>query len=207
MRIKVSLQISFIACLVACAQNLMAQTSDVYGVVMDSLTRQRIPFANVTVVGTTRGAASNNVGFYLIPKLPPGSYDVSASVMGYVKATRKVILQPGKSLELNFDLPATTIETQEVVVQGTRTHLQSEASTSMHVLDKQDIKMIPVAAQQDLLQALKILPGIVSTSDVSSRFYVRGGAGDQNLFLLDGMKVVLPVSRLGHLQRFQPERC
>jgi hypothetical protein len=185
-------------------QSVNAQLADIYGVVTDSLTRQRIPFANVTVVGTGRGAATNNVGFYLIPKMVPGTYEVTASVMGFEKAVRTISLKAGQSLELNFQLPPTSIEVQEVLVSGTRKRLEVEVSTSVHVLEKQDIKMIPVTAQQDLLQALKILPGIVSTSDVSSRFYVRGGAGDQNLFYFDGIRIYYPFHALGIFSVFNP---
>jgi hypothetical protein len=183
---------------------LDAQTSDIYGVVSDSVTKQRIPFANVTVVSTNRGAASNNVGFYLIPKLPPGTYELSASVIGFIRVVKSVTVRPGQSIETNFLLPPTTIESKEVLVSGTRKSLELERSTSVHVLEKQDIKMIPVTAQQDLLQALKILPGIVSTSDVSSRFYVRGGAGDQNLFLFDGIRIYNPFHALGIFSVFNP---
>jgi hypothetical protein len=183
---------------------LEAQTANVYGVVSDSVTRQRIPFANVSVVGTMRGAATNNVGFYYVPKLPPGSYEITASVIGYIKVSKRVTLRDGQSVELNFDLPPTTIETQEVLVSAPRKRLEVETTTSVHVLGKQDLKLIPVAAQQDLLQALKILPGIVSTSDVSSKFYVRGGAGDQNLFLYDGIRIYYPFHALGIFSSFNP---
>jgi hypothetical protein len=183
---------------------LQAQTGDVYGVVSDSVTKQRIPFANITIVGTSRGAASNNVGFYLIPKLPPGTYELSASVIGFVKVIKNVTIRSGQSMEVNFLLPPTAIESKEVLISATRKSLELERSTSVHVLEKQDIKMIPVTAQQDLLQALKILPGIVSTSDVSSRFYVRGGAGDQNLFLFDGIKIYYPFHALGIFSVFNP---
>jgi hypothetical protein len=183
---------------------LHTQTADIYGVVSDSLTKQRIPFANITVVGTARGAASNNIGFYLIPKLPPGTYEVSASVIGFVRVVKTVTLRPGQSIEINFLLPPTAIESKEVLISGTRKSLALERSTSVHVLEKQDISMIPVTGQQDLLQALKILPGIVSTSDVSSRFYVRGGAGDQNLFFFDGIRVYYPFHALGIFSVFNP---
>src|SRR3989339_1397079 len=181
-----------------------AQTADIYGVVTDSLTRQRIPSANVTIIGTGRGAASNNVGFYLIPKMAPGTYEVVVSVLGYIGLARKAILREGQSLELNFELCSASIEVQEVIINAPRKRLETETSTSVHVLEKQDIKMIPVSAQQDLLQALKILPGIVSTSDVSSRFYVRGGAGDQNLFFYDGIRIYNPFHALGIFSVFNP---
>ncbi|HCA80786.1 MAG TPA: TonB-dependent receptor, partial [Bacteroidetes bacterium] len=109
-----------------------------------------------------------------------------------------------QSLELNFELPPTEIEVQGVLVNAPRKRLDLEMSTSVHVIQKQELKAIPVAAQQDLLQSLKILPGIVSTSDVSSRFYVRGGAGDQNLFLFDGIRIYYPFHALGIFSSFNP---
>lgn len=197
-------RIAILALAIIVHPDLDAQTCDIYGVVTDSLTRQRIPSANIMVLGTTRGAASNNVGFYIIPKLSPGTYEVIASVMGYSRVTKRVTLRDGRSIELNFELQATAIEEREVVVSASRKPAHTETSVSVHVLDQQDLKTIPVAAQQDLLQALKILPGIVSTSDVSSRFYVRGGAGDQNLFLFNGTRIYYPFHALGIYSVFNP---
>jgi hypothetical protein len=169
------------------------------------VTRQRIPFANVTILNTTRGAASNSVGLYYIPKLPPGTYKVEASVIGYSPAVKDVSLREGESLEVDFELAPSSIEIREVVVHAPRKRLELETSTSVQVMQQQELKAVPVAAQQDLLQSLKVLPGIVSTSDVSSRFYVRGGAGDQNLFLYDGIRVYNPFHALGIFSCFNPE--
>jgi hypothetical protein len=192
--------------LIACFTSLHAQTTDVYGVVSDSLTKQRIPFTNISVVGTLRGAAANNLGFYLIPKLPPGTYEISASSIGYIRGVRTVVVREGKSVELNFELAPIPVQTEEVLVTAPRKRLEIETkTTSVHVLERQDLKQVPVAGQQDLLQSLKILPGIVSTSDVSSRFYVRGGAGDQNLFMFDGIRIYYPFHALGIYSVFSPE--
>ncbi len=192
--------------LIACSDLLHAQTTDVYGVVIDSLTKQRIPFTNISVVGTLRGAAANNLGFYLIPKLPPGTYEISASSIGYIKGVKTVVVREGKSVELNFELSPIPIQSEEVLVTAPRRRLEIETkTTSVHVLERQDLKQVPVAGQQDLLQSLKILPGIVSTSDVSSRFYVRGGAGDQNLFMFDGIRIYYPFHALGIYSVFSPE--
>ncbi|MBF8294925.1 MAG: TonB-linked outer rane protein, SusC/RagA family, partial [Bacteroidetes bacterium] len=192
--------------LTVCLNSLTAQTTDVYGVVTDSLTKQRIPFTNISVVGTMRGAAANNLGFYFIPKLPPGTYELTASSIGYIKAARTVVIREGKSVELNFELAPVPIQSEEVLVTAPRKRLEIETkTTSVHVLDRQDLKLVPVAGQQDLLQSLKILPGIVSTSDVSSRFYVRGGAGDQNMFMFDGIRIYYPFHALGIYSVFSPE--
>ena len=192
--------------LVLISAHSFSQTTDLYGIVTDSLTKQRIPFTNISVVGTMRGAAANNLGFYFVPKLPPGTYEIAASSIGYIRGVKTVVVREGKPVELNFQLSPVPVQTEEVVVTAPRKRLEIETkTTSVHVLERQELKQVPVAGQQDLLQSLKILPGIVSTSDVSSRFYVRGGAGDQNLFMFDGIRIYYPFHALGIYSVFSPE--
>jgi hypothetical protein len=185
--------------------HVFAQGTDVRGIVSDSVTSQRIPFANVYVLNTTRGASSNTSGFYLIPNLPPGEYDIVASVIGYRRKVEHVIARAGTSIDLNFPLAPTPVENAEVLVTAARKTEVTEVKTSVHLLDRTEIKRAPSIAQEDVFQSLKLLPGIVSTSDVSSRFYVRGGAGDQNLVLLDGMKIFNPFHALGIFSAFDPD--
>jgi hypothetical protein len=183
----------------------VAQKGDVRGVVIDSLTGQRLPFANVSVVGTARGANANGSGFYLIPSLPPGEYDIAATVVGYRRQMVHVSVLAGKPVEQNFRLALEPIEGQEVLITASRKRELSEINTSVHVMERKELKMAPVLTQEDVFQSLKILPGIVSTSDVSSKFYVRGGAGDQNLILLDGVKIYNPFHALGIFSVFDPD--
>jgi hypothetical protein len=191
-----------VSCLAATA---MCQAVDIRGFVSDSLTAQRIPFANVTIQNTTRGAATNNSGFYLIPSVPPGQYDIEVSVIGYAKKVQHVIIKPGQLLQLNFLLSVKPIESQEILVTSERRRELKEINTSVYVLEQQDLKITPALVQADVLRSLEVLPGIVSTSDVSSRFYVRGGAGDQNLVLFDGMKIYNPFHALGIYSVFDPD--
>lgn len=193
------------ALLIACTVSSAAQGVDVHGIVSDSTTGLRIPFANVMLRGTTRGAATNNAGFYLIPKVAPGEYEIAASVIGYRQKAQHLTVRPGKSIELNFRLVSMPVEREEVLVTAARRREVTEINTSVHVLEQSDLKIAPVIAQEDVFQSLKMLPGIVSTSDVSSRFYVRGGAGDQNLILIDGMKINNPFHALGVFSVFDPD--
>lgn len=129
---------SFSCLLVICSGVVVAQTSDVYGVVTDSLTRQRIPFTNISVVGTMRGAAANNIGFYFISKLPPGTYEIAASSIGYARVAKTVVLHDGGSVELNFELAAVPIQAKEVLVTAPRKQPAIEAqTTSVHVLERE----------------------------------------------------------------------
>jgi hypothetical protein len=183
----------------------IAQGTDIRGIVADSVTAQRIPFANVVILGTTKGAATNNSGFYLIPSVPPGKYEIAVSIIGYRRKVQRITVRPGNPIELNFRLSPTPVEGEEVLVTAPKRQELSEITPSMHLLEQKDLKMAPSLVQEDVLKSLEVLPGIVSTSDVSSRFYVRGGAGDQNLVLLDGMKIYNPFHALGIFSVFDPD--
>jgi hypothetical protein len=182
-----------------------SQGTDIRGIVSDSLTSQRIPFANVVIIGTTRGAATNNAGFFLIPKVPPGEYQIAASVIGYRRKVLSVSVRPGRAIDVNFQVASMPVEKEEVLVTAARRREVTEINTSIHVLEPRELKLAPAIVQQDVFHSLKMLPGIVSTSDVSSRFYVRGGAGDQNLVLIDGMKIFNPFHALGVFSLFDPD--
>jgi hypothetical protein len=182
-----------------------AQGVDIRGVVSDSTTGERIPFAGVTIQGLTRGASSNLQGFYLIPNVYPGRYEIRASSIGY--ETRKLIVSVGgdQPVVVNFQLPSKPVEFSEVMVTDVAKRELTEIHTSIHVLDQRDIRSVPVAVQEDVFRSIRILPGIVSTSDVNSQFYVRGGAGDQNLILLDGMRIYNPYHAFGIFSIFDSD--
>ncbi|MGH2568267.1 MAG: TonB-dependent receptor [Bacteroidota bacterium] len=184
---------------------LLSQAVDIRGVVSDSTTGEKLPFANVQVLNTSKGAATNMNGFYLITRVSPGTYQVAASSIGYGRAVKTIVVLPGDAITLNFKLTPKAVEFSEVVVTDRTKRELTEISTSVHVMEQRDIKAVPVTAQEDVFRAIQILPGVVSTSDVNSHFYVRGGAGDQNLILLDGMKVYHPFHAFGIFSIFDPD--
>jgi hypothetical protein len=184
---------------------LIAQGVDIRGVVADSASGEKIPFANVVIVNTNRGVASNLQGFYLITNVPPGRYEISASSIGYQTRVRAVTVRIGEPVVVNIRLPSKPVEFSEVIVTDVARRQLTEIQTSVHVMEQRDLHAVPTAAQEDVFRSIRILPGIVSTSDVNSQFYVRGGAGDQNLILLDGMRIYNPYHAFGIFSIFDAD--
>jgi len=184
---------------------LVAQGVDIRGVVADSATGERIPFANILLLNTNRGAASNLQGFYLITNVPPGQYQISAGSVGYEIRIKEISARPGAPITISFQLPSKPVEMSGVEVAGRAKKELTEIQTSVHVLEQRDIRAVPMAVQEDIFRSIGILPGVVSTSDVTSQFYVRGGAGDQNLILLDGMKIYNPYHAFGIFSIFDSD--
>jgi hypothetical protein len=185
--------------------SLFAQEVDIRGTVTDSSNGERIAYATVLIEGTSKGAASNTSGFYLIPNVIAGTYTLVVSCVGYLKRIEKVAVGFGEPLLVNIKLSPEPVQMSETVVTGKISRDVSDVQTSVHTLEPQDIRAVPVTAIPDILHAIQILPGIVSTSDVNSHFYVRGGGGDQNLIMLDGMKIYNPFHALGIFSIFDPD--
>jgi hypothetical protein len=185
--------------------SLHAQGVDARGSVVDSTNGEPIPFATVLIKGTTRGASANVRGFFLIPNIPPGKYTLVASSVGYVKKETPFVAGYGGLVSLTIKLAQKAVQMSEVVVEAAPPGSLSQINTSLRVMDQQEVRSVPAAVQEDIFRAIQILPGIVSTSDVSSHFYVRGGAGDQNLILLNGMKIYNPYHAFGIFSVFDPD--
>ncbi len=137
--------------------------------------------------------------------MPPGEYEIAASVIGYDRRVLRVVVPRGKAVDLNFQLTARPVEGREVLVTAARESEVAQVTTSMHLIEQKEVKLVPATVQEDIFQSLKMLPGIVSTNDVSSRFFVRGGSGDQNLVLLDGLKIFSPFHTMGLFSIFDPD--
>lgn len=187
------------------AQLMPAQKVDIRGVVTDSSSGEKIPYAAVSVIGTNRGAVTNNNGFYLIANLPYGTYQIVATSLGFEPITKTVNVRGKEFLNVNFALQSRPVEVEEVVVSGSRKKELQEINTSVHVLDQKELQKVPTAGQEDLFRSIQIIPGVVSSADVSSKFYVRGGAGDQNLIYFDGMKIYNPFHAFGIFSIFDPD--
>ncbi|MBI4545659.1 MAG: TonB-dependent receptor plug domain-containing protein, partial [Gemmatimonadetes bacterium] len=80
----------------------------------------------------------------------------------------------------------------EVEVQRRRARFEQEAGRTIQELAAEELALIPGLAESDPVRAIEVLPGVVSTSDYSAAFNVRGGSADQNLILLDGFPLFNP---------------
>ena len=182
-----------------------SQSLNIYGSVVDSVTLEPIPFANVRIAGGSIGVAANARGFFALPEIPPGTHKVVVTAVGYISSEKEVTGSAGTTIRLDVRLVPTAVELGEVLVTGERkTHVPLPV-TGLRRLEQSQLRAAPVPVQKDLMRSLLTLPGIVSTSDVNSRFYVRGGGGDQNLFMLDGMRLYSPFHALGVYGIFDPD--
>lgn len=137
---------------------------------------------NVYVSALQTGTVSNTYGFYSL-SLPPGTYEVQFSFIGFEKQKLKIDLS--RDLEANISLnPAPLIQGIEVTAESALQEFGNRMSQI--VLPVQKVKELPVLlGEKDVFKTLQLLPGVQKGNEGTSGLYIRGGGLDQNLILLD----------------------
>ena len=174
------------------------------GFIRDKHTGEALIGANVDVRGTAFGVASNSFGFYSLT-LPPGTYTIVYSYLGFQHITKEIFLK--SDMDLSFELEETSLGIREVVITANNAEsipgidMLADFSFSGRTL----AKLPGFAGNVDVLKALQTLPGIRSFGDGSSLFYVRGGNNDQNLMMIDGAPIYNPSHLFGFFSVFTPD--
>jgi hypothetical protein len=148
--------------------------------------------------GVDRTMLSDRAGAYRFTGLPAGNYRLRVQRLGFVPLQRELVLVAGESRALDLLLETDTLRIAGVTVEvrreqeRERARFESEPGVTARVVEAAQIRGLPGLAEPDVLRAIEMLPGVVSTSDFSSAFNVRGGSADQNLILIDGFTLFNP---------------
>jgi hypothetical protein len=190
--------VCFVAVLAPTPPPLTAQEpggSVVGGVTTDG--GQPVPAAQVTlsrdgvVVART---VTDGTGRFRLASLPAGPYLLRIEALGYGPHERPLRLVDGQTTPVAavLEVAAVAVEGITVRAQRERARFEEQAGATVVELTGQDLRRLPGLAEGDVLRAIEVMPGVISTSDFSAAFNVRGGAADQNLILLDGVPVYNP---------------
>lgn len=158
---------------------VLSQVGKLSGVIRDASTNEPLIGANILIEGRTMGAATNVDGYYVILNVPPGSYNLKASMVGYApKVTQQVRVSIDQTTEINFELTSSTFQTEEVVVIATTPIVQKDVSSSRVNLNVEEIQNLPVSS----------LSGVIGLqAGVRSGLEIRGGDANQTAFLVNGV--------------------
>lgn len=194
-----------ITCFTVLCSSLLAQTRyTVSGTIRSKKTGESIIGAGINVVGKNIGVLSNDYGFFSLT-LPAGKYTLAISAVGLQVQTVEIDLS--KNMQLNTLLEEQNNTLQDVTVSAISKG-RSITSTQMGVehLSVKETKNIPVLlGERDVLKTLQLLPGVKAAGEGNSGFYVRGGAVDQNLILLDDAPVYNASHLLGFFSTFNAD--
>lgn len=170
-------------------------------VYLDSLA---YPGATITVAETGQKTITDSLGKYDF-YLKPGKYKLQITAVGAYATLSRIWLKADTTL--NFFLFANTKTLSEVKVNA-KTQQRNLQSPQMGAekLSMKTVGNIPlIFGERDVLKAIQLLPGIKSAGEGSAGFYVRGGAADQNLILMDEVPVYNASHLLGFFSTFNPD--
>ena len=173
------------------------------GKVVDAKTGKALAGANVRLVGTSIGIATNNKGEFILEKIPDGTYTLRASYSGYEVGSMKV---NGNKSDILFQLLATPVNLNQVVVTGTGTHRRlKDSPVPVEVISGSDLRQAGVNSFEDALLLLNPAFNIRPTV-MGSYFTLNGMSNKYILILVDGKKVAGDVSNNTDLSRIDMGR-
>jgi hypothetical protein len=165
-----------------------------------------LPQAHVFVYPDSITTTSDNSGRFRF-RVPRGAKTVQVTYVGYRPWQSTIKLNADTVLKVVLS-PAVN-ELKEIVVSDQRNYQEEifqQNRTSTHVLTKDDINAIPVlGGEADVIKTLQLLPGTLRGIEGTSDLFVRGGAADQNLVLLDGAPIYSTGHLFGFLSVFNPD--
>ncbi len=167
------------------SSGLSAQNTSIEGIVRDN-NDLVLEFVSVAIQGTTTGTTTNAAGFFSLRITPGVKHTIVFSYLGYEQRRIEIELNPGEKRTLNIFLTPLSTTLPDVEI------------TERQIISSQYIKIDPKLTAlipgpgSGVENLIKTMPGVSSTSELSSQYSVRGGNFDENLVYVNGIEIYRP---------------
>ncbi len=154
------------------------------------------------------GAVTDLNGIFSIPKLSAGEYIVKVDNQAYELFTTNITFATKKIIDITIEISklSSTKAFDEIRVTAENKTKRTEIEISKIKLDQKGLERIPsYGAENDIVGAFSVTPGVITTGDQGGQLYVRGGTPIQNKVLLDGMTIYNPFHSIGFFSIFETE--
>ncbi|MFQ5865865.1 MAG: carboxypeptidase-like regulatory domain-containing protein [bacterium] len=173
-------------------------TGSISGKIIDDRTGEALPGANVFLKGTTMGAATGADGSFTIENVPPGSYAVVVSFIGYHTEEADVQVVVNEVANVNFSMREDVFRGEEVVVTG----IASRTSKAVAEVAVSRVSASNYTVANTYQTTQQLINGKVAGVSIKSssgnagsgfRFLVRAGGGlngnEQPVIYIDGVRL------------------
>lgn len=161
---------------------------NITGYIIDSVSGEFIPHANISIINTYKGTISNENGFFNIPQVYTEKCSIQVSYIGYGTETIAIQKRDARNSIIRIHLDPTVLTTDNITVTGKQIDIMAQGEQISQIsYSPRHVAMLPNLGENDVLRSLQLLPGIQSGNAGSAGLYIRGGTPDQNQILLDGM--------------------
>ena len=181
-----TIRIILIIILLICYSSVFyGQTAHINGTITDE-NNKPVDLANISVIGEKKGAVSDAKGKFRL-EVPSGKeIIIGISYIGYADKKYPITLEQGEERDLSFELIQISTDLPGFEVKDEK--LRTE---SMVRLNPRDAGIV-ASLTGGVTDIIKTLPGVSSTSELSSQYTVRGGNFDENLVFVNGIEIYRP---------------
>jgi len=176
-----------------------------FGTITDGETGETLIGAKVEILDAKKATVTNEYGFYSLTIPATDTIIISASYIGMETFYQRL---PGMNdTKWNIELmPGTTTLDEVIIVADQLRDKMSSTQMSMEQISAKTSKVLPALfGEVDIIKTLQLKAGVSSGSEGSTGLYVRGGAGDQNLIMLDEATVYNANHLFGFFSTFNSD--
>ncbi|MGB2959909.1 MAG: TonB-dependent receptor [Bacteroidota bacterium] len=167
------------------------ETGKIAGRVRDAETAEPLVGISVFLEGTTMGASTDLEGKYTIVSVPPGTYTVIVSGVGFQnKRFTNVKVSIDFTTPLDVQLSTDVIALETIEVEAEAPLIRRDLTSSQTVVDASTIQSLPV---ESVTQVLTLQAGI--TQGVGGEIHIRGGRSTEILYTVNGVSINNPYDQ------------
>jgi hypothetical protein len=144
--------------------------------------------ATVIIEETHLGTMVDSNGEYIIAGISPGTYSVTASMVGRSTSRMQGILVIADQLSrVDFELSEDPTGSTVITVEETRSNILQDVPATLHLMDFTEIK---TKTSMSIVDIIASQPGVVTSH---GEMHVRGGRSGEVDYLLDGISIRSPI--------------
>ena len=157
----------------------------IHGFVREKETREPVVMGNVWIKNSYIGTTTNLKGYYVLPSMQNGEYEICFRYIGFKTVVQKISIENNDDITLDILLEPEAILTEGAEIVADREKRELDIKPGQITVTGPRIRNIATIGEADLFRSIQMLPGVATLSDFSAGLYIRGGSPDQNLILLD----------------------
>ena len=171
-----------------------ATNSAVKGWVFDAQTGESLPGANISILNTSLGAATDLEGKYIISQIPPGLYTLRVTYIGYESFEDTVLVKENEIIKKHFQLRPAMLEGETIVVtaqaagQMKAINQQLSSSSIVDIVSEDRIRELPDATAAE---SVGRLPGVSISRQggEGTTVTIRGMSSKYNKINIEGIEM------------------
>jgi len=171
-----------------------ASSGKIVGVIKDEVTGDPLPGANVFIEGTAIGSASDLKGRYQISRVPPGSFTLRITYIGYKEKKIPFKITLGETKKIDVELLYDVVEGETVTItaqaegQVAAINQQLRSNTIKNIVSAERIMELPDA---NAAESVGRLPGIsiMRSGGEANRIVIRGLSPTYNTITIGGEQI------------------